>query len=147
MQIYVIVPGDTVETVAEKTESSLEAPIYANQLEYPYSLAIGQALFIPGESEAVRGIRTNGYAYTYISPWVLTETLAFLTELSVFSYGFTMTGDLVAPAREDAWMTEAARERGTLPLLVLTPLDEQGRFNNNFDYFDCGKSCLQGKSD
>lgn len=131
MQIYVIVPGDTVEAVAEKTESSLEALIYANQLEYPYSLAIGQALFIPGESEAVRGIRTNGYAYTYINPWVLTETLPYLTELSVFSYGFTMEGNLVAPPREDGWMTEAARGAETLPLLVLTPMDEQARFNNN----------------
>lgn len=131
MQIYIVVPQDTVEIIAEKTKSSLEALIYANQLVYPYSLAIGQAVFIPGEREAVREIRTNGYAYPYIEDGVLAKTLPYLTELSVFSYGFTMNGVLVEPPGDDVRMTKAAQETGTLPLLVLTPLDEQGRFNNN----------------
>ncbi|MFW5670131.1 MAG: LysM peptidoglycan-binding domain-containing protein, partial [Acetivibrio ethanolgignens] len=65
MEIYIVVPGDTIELIAQKTESDVETLIYANQLVYPYSLAIGQALLIPGERQAERGIRTNGYAYTY----------------------------------------------------------------------------------
>lgn len=129
--IYIVVPGDTVERIAEKTGSSLEMLIYANQLVYPYSLAVGQALFIPGEGRGERGIRTNGYAYTYIEPWVLSQTLPYLSELSVFSYGFTREGNLVSPPRDDTWMIEAAKEAETLPVLTLTPLDELGRFNNN----------------
>ncbi len=129
--IYIVVPGDTVERIAEKTGSSLEMLIYANQLVYPYSLAVGQALFIPGEGRGERGIRTNGYAYTYIEPWVLSQTLPYLSELSVFSYGFTREGNLVPPPRDDTWMIEAAKEAETLPVLTLTPLDELGRFNNN----------------
>lgn len=131
MEIYIVVPGDTIDAIAAKTGSDVEMIIYANQLVYPYSLAIGQALFIPSENEAWRGIRTNGYAYTYIDSWVLSQTLPYLSELSVFSYGFTMDGNLVEPPREDAWMIEAATEAGTLPILTLTPLDELGRFNNN----------------
>lgn len=131
MEIYIVVPGDTIDAIAAKTGSDVEMIIYANQLVYPYSLAIGQALFILGENEAWRGIRTNGYAYTYIDSWVLSQTLPYLSELSVFSYGFTMDGNLVEPPREDAWMIEAATEAGTLPILTLTPLDELGRFNNN----------------
>lgn len=130
MEIYIVVPGDTIELIAQKTESDVELLIYANQLVYPYSLAIGQALLIPGERQAERGIRTNGYAYTYIDSWVLSQTLPYLSELSVFSYGFTREGNLVNPPRDDAWMVEASRNAGTVPILTLTPLDEEGRFSN-----------------
>lgn len=131
MQIYVVVLGDTIEGISEKTGAPVETIIYANQLVYPYALAIGQALLIPGEQEADRGIRTNGYAYTYINSWVLNETLPYLSELSVFSYGFTMEGDLVKPPMEDVGMVQAARAAGVLPILTLTPLDASGQFNNN----------------
>lgn len=131
MQIYVVVLGDTIEGISEKTGAPVETIIYANQLVYPYALAIGQALLIPGEQEADRGIRTNGYAYTYINSWVLNETLPYLSELSVFSYGFTMEGDLVKPPMEDVGMVQAARAAGVLPVLTLTPLDASGQFNNN----------------
>ncbi|KSV58482.1 glycosyl hydrolase family 18 protein [Acetivibrio ethanolgignens] len=130
MEIYIVVPGDTIELIAQKTESDVETLIYANQLVYPYSLAIGQALLIPGERQAERGIRTNGYAYTYIDSWVLSQTLPYLSELSVFSYGFTREGNLVNPPRDDIWMIEAARNAETVPILTLTPLDEEGRFSN-----------------
>lgn len=131
MQIYVVVLGDTIEGISEKTGAPVETIIYANQLVYPYALAIGQALLIQGEQEADRGIRTNGYAYTYINSWVLNETLPYLSELSVFSYGFTMEGDLVKPPMEDVGMVQAARAAGVLPILTLTPLDASGQFNNN----------------
>lgn len=130
MEIYIVVPGDTIELISQKTESDVETLIYANQLVYPYSLAIGQALLIPGERQAERGIRTNGYAYTYIDSWVLSQTLPYLSELSVFSYGFTREGNLVKPPRDDVWMIEAARLAKALPILTLTPLDEEGRFSN-----------------
>ena len=130
MEIYIVVAGDTIELIAQKTESDVETLIYVNQLVYPYSLAIGQALLIPGERQAERGIRTNGYAYTYIDSWVLSQTLPYLSELSVFSYGFTREGNLVNPPRDDIWMIEAARNAGTVPILTLTPLDEEGRFSN-----------------
>ena len=81
-----------MQTLCNQPQSEDQLPqmemlIYANQLVYPYSLAVGQALFIPGEGRGERGIRTNGYAYTYIEPWVLSQTLPYLSELSVFSYG------------------------------------------------------------
>ena len=130
MQIYVVIPEDTVERIAEKTNSDLETLIYANQLVYPYSLAIGQAILIPEERNAQRSIRTNGYAYTYIEPWVLSQTLPYLSVLSVFSYGFTTEGNLVLPPRDDTWMIEEAKRTGTIPILTLTPLDAEGRFSN-----------------
>lgn len=133
MEIYVVNPGDNVDRIAAQHQVTAEQVIYANQLVYPYELAVGQALFIPSypDPKPERGAAANGYAYTYISPWVLEQTLPYLTELSVFSYGFSNGGYLIPPPRDDVWMTEQARAAGVLPILTLTPLGADGRFNNS----------------
>jgi spore germination protein len=130
MEIYIVVPEDTIEKIAEKTGSDTDTLIYANQLVYPYSLAIGQAIFVPQVGMPTREIQTSGYAYTYIDSWILSQTLPYLTRLCVFSYGFTMEGDLLYPPRDENFMIEAAKNFSVLPILTLTPLDEQGQFNN-----------------
>lgn len=133
MEIYVVNPGDNVDRIAAQHQVTAEQVIYANQLVYPYELAVGQALFISSypDPKPERGAAANGYAYTYISPWVLEQTLPYLTELSVFSYGFSNGGYLIPPPRDDVWMTEQARAAGVLPILTLTPLGADGRFNNS----------------
>ena len=72
-----------------------------------------------------------GYAYPFINPDNLDETLPFLTDLYVFSYGFTLEGDLVPPQSPDDWMIDRALEAGVRPILTLTPFGPDGRFNNN----------------
>ncbi len=112
MQIYVVVPGDNVDEISTRYGVPSESLIYANQLVYPYQLAIGQALLIPDapNQEERRVIVANGYAYTYISPWVLEQTLPYLTELSVFSYGFSEEGYLLPPPSDDVWMIGRSRK-------------------------------------
>lgn len=139
MLLYVIKAGDSVDSIAASYGVSVEALIYANQIPYPYGLAIGQAILIPGGAEEGEGgalqenrqtVVTNGYAYPFISNWVLEQTLPYLTELSVFSYGFTVEGYLVPPLWDDEPLIWKAREYGALPILTLTPFDTSGRFNN-----------------
>lgn len=132
MQIYVVKSDDTLDTIAASFGLSPELIAYTNQILSPYRLAVGQALLIPaGSSEEEKtGVYVNGYAYPYIRDWVLTETLPYLTTLSVFSYGFTTTGELVPPAVNDDWMIDKAWQQGVRPILTLTPFDESGRFNN-----------------
>lgn len=132
MQIYVVQPGDSVDTIAAFHGITPESVIYNNQIPYPYQLAIGQALLLSaGPSPASRReIRSNGYAYPYISPWVLEQSLPYLTELSVFSYGFAANGDLIPPSWDDTWMIAMAQAMRTLPILTLTPLGPDGMFNN-----------------
>ncbi|MDE6607313.1 MAG: LysM peptidoglycan-binding domain-containing protein [Lachnospiraceae bacterium] len=132
MQIYVVKSGDTLDTVAADFGIGIETIAYANQVLPPYRLAVGQALLIPTESDEKekRAVYVNGYAYPYIRDWVLTETLPYLTTLSVFSYGFTTSGELVPPAVNDDWMIEKALQQGVRPILTLTPFDESGMFNN-----------------
>lgn len=133
MQIHVVQSGDNVDAIAARYGIPTAVLIYGNQLVYPYRLTIGQALLIQDSAqEAVEKppLVTNGYAYPFISPWVLDETLPYLSELSVFSYGFTTEGDLVPPPLDDTWMIAAAWEKGTKPILTLTPFGPDGRFNN-----------------
>ncbi len=133
MAIYVVTPGDTVDTIASSYQIPASSIIDDNQLVYPYALAVGQALYLsdtpvrPGKPS----IQTGGYAYTYISPWVLSQTLPFLTELFIFSYGFDAEGNLLPPPLDDSSMISAAWQTGTRPILTLTPLDSSGQFNNS----------------
>ena len=132
MAIYVVRPGDSVDSIAASFEVNVGQIIYDNQLVYPYELALGQALLI---SEAARNpqgaVYVSGYAYPFISPWVLEQTLPFLSELPVFSYGFTREGELLPPPYgEDEWMIAEALRFGTLPVLTLTPFGPDGSFNN-----------------
>ncbi len=131
MEIYVVQPGNTVDQIASIYGISVERLIYDNQLIYPYELAVGQALFIDiGARQANRAIHVGGYAYPFISRWVLNQTLPFLSELYVFSYGFTGEGELLFPLWPDEWMIEAAGQYGTKAILTLTPFGVDGRFNN-----------------
>ena len=125
-----------MDAIAQSTGISVELLLWANQIEYPYRLAVGQSLYIPEEREAgadraTRGLYVFGYAYPFINSRVLDETLPYLTDLYVFSYGFTAEGNLVHSISDDRWMIQAARDAGVGPVMTLTPIDSSGTFNNN----------------
>lgn len=132
MEIYVVKSGDTVDSIAERYGIAVSSVIYDNQLTYPYPLALGQALLISAgaSAEPTYPAWVNGYAYPFIQREVLSQTLPYLSSLSVFSYGFTTDGDLVAPVQDDTFMINAALMTGVRPVLTLTPLGPDGNFNN-----------------
>lgn len=137
MEIYVVKQKDNVDQIARDFHIPVERLIRDNQLEYPYRLAVGQALLIMGDNpagekeEEKENLYAFGYAYPFINGQTLKNTLPYLTSLYVFSYGFTETGNLVFPTGDDSWMVENARAAGVRPVLTLTPLGADGRFNNN----------------
>ena len=75
-----------------------------------------------------RDLLVNGYAYPSISPQTLGWWLPRLTWVSAFSYGFRSDGSLILLSDED--ITEQAAAGGVGTLMVLTPLDENGAFND-----------------
>ena len=132
MEIYVVKPGDSVDSIAAAYGVPVDTVLYNNQIEYPYELAVGQALLLStgatqGEKKTVV---TNGYAYSFIKEEVLNETLLYLTELSIFSYGFTVEGNLLFPQLDDTFMINAAYANGVSSVLTLTPFGEDGNFSN-----------------
>ncbi|MBR1852355.1 MAG: LysM peptidoglycan-binding domain-containing protein [Lachnospiraceae bacterium] len=144
MRIYVVQRGDTLNEIAAESGVSVSQIALDNQLIYPYELAVGQALLLSDGSGSPNGsseleddislrksIFVSGYAYPFISRWVLEQTLPYLSELPIFSYGFTSYGELLAPEIDETWMIRAAQVKGVAPILTLTPLGPDGRFNNN----------------
>lgn len=71
----------------------------------------------------------NGYAYPSISKETLDWWLPRLSWVAAFSYGFTESGELVN--LEDEGVIQAANAVGVRPMMVLTPLDAAGNFNDN----------------
>lgn len=134
MEIYVVQPGDTVDSIALTFQLPPDSIIYVNQLIPPYALAVGQSLLLDTSPEsgpeALPSLVSFGYAYPYISPWVLNQTLPFLTDLCIFSYGFTAEGNLLPPPQDNTWMLDAARTFDVRTLLTLTPFGSDGQFNN-----------------
>lgn len=132
MTIYVVQPGDTVNRIANNYGVPASTIIFNNQLPYPYSLAVGQALLISIDTDnpSKRAIYSGGYAYPFISTWVLSQTLPYLSFLYVFSYGFNAEGHLIPPQLDDTFMITMAKQYGASPVMTLTPFDETGNFNN-----------------
>lgn len=132
MEIYVVKSGDTLANIAASYGVTEEKLIYDNQLIYPYRLAVGQALLVNvGENNnARRSAVIRGFAYPFISRYVLRESLPSLSELAIFSYGFTEEGKLLPPALPVEELIKIAYDYDVKPILTLTPLGSDGRFNN-----------------
>lgn len=71
----------------------------------------------------------NGYAYPSISEETLDWWLPRLSWVAAFSYGFTENGELVN--LDDESLIRPANAAGVRPMMVLTPLDAEGNFNDN----------------
>lgn len=136
MKIYVVQPNDSVDAIASSQNVSAQSIIYDNQLVYPYALAVGQALLL-SEADALEvpdasayPAYAGGYAYPFISRWVLQQTLPYLSDLFIFSYGFTTEGELIPPLLDDTFMITMAKDFGVAPILTLTPFGPDGQFSN-----------------
>lgn len=141
MHIYVAETGDTIERISERFGINPSYLAWINQINYPYRLAVGQALLIPdlrwpelekNRLETRPVVELGGYAYPWIEQAVLEETCQYLTSISVFSYGFTEEGALIPPDEaEEQRILETARRYNVSPVLVLTAIDSEGSFNND----------------
>lgn len=131
--IYEVSAGDTLYSIAQRFGVSVEQIRFDNQLEQQQPLVKGQALLILAEwlpQQTIPRFEITGYAYPFINKEILEETLQYINELLVFSYGFTTQGELIPPKVNDLPLIQRAWENGVRPILVLTPFDENDRFNN-----------------
>lgn len=141
MVIYTVRAGDTIDNIASRYDISADDIAYDNQIPFPYALAVGASLLLTQASYTLtsedilvsnsgRPAYSGGYAYPFISRWVLEQTLPYLTDLFIFSYGFTVDGALIPPALDDTFMITLAKNYGVAPVLTLTPFGPDGMFSN-----------------
>lgn len=128
--IHETAPGDTVPSIADQYRVPALQIVRNNPFltSQPF-LRQGQYLVIHYKDQSDRPLTADGYAYPFINMRLLGETLPYLGYLSVFSYGFTETGELI-PVYDEP-LLEAARVYGTKAVFVLTPFTEAGTFNSN----------------
>ena len=94
--IHIVQEGDSIASIAKQYGIST-LMIYRNNpyLLFDPILLIGEAVVIQFEGDKLESMFVDGYAYPYIQEDVLTETLLYLSSLSIFSYGFTTDGELI----------------------------------------------------
>ncbi len=126
-EIYTVQAGDTLFTIASSYGITVQE-LYQNNPELSLEAALypGQVLTIRFWGEKIRTLAINGYAYPFVDRQLLRRTLPFLTYLSVFSYGIRADGSLLIP--DDEEILSYTKTYQTLPVMVLTTIDESGNF-------------------
>lgn len=130
-EFYTVSEGDTLASIAEKTGLTERALLRRNPslIDDPV-LFPGRTLVLSYEEESNNPLIVNGYAYPFINGEVLGQSLPYLTDLTVFTYGFDQNGNLVYPEANDASIIEQALAGGASPVLLLSTLGPDGMFNN-----------------
>ena len=125
---YIVRRGDTLGNIAAQNGTTVMRLWQNNpQLGGTDRIQPGQMLVL-SYGGRLGTFAVNGYAYPGIDLRVLRRTLPYLTYLSVFSVGFDDAGRILPFSAE--LLVRMARQYQAKPLLVLTTLGEDGRFNN-----------------
>jgi spore germination protein len=127
---HTVVQGDTLFSIAQTYDVEPNQILQNNpQIAVNETLTPGDVLVITyAQEEIIDSVVINGYAYPFIDRTVLRKTLPFLTFLSIFTYGFTATGELIPI--EDEELIAIAEEFGVAPIMMLAPMDAEGAFNS-----------------
>ena len=127
---YTVQPGDGLYGISRRTGVSVRKLVRLNPVVAQEGvLRVGEVLnlSLKGEGKKLGPFRINGYAYPHIKEETLLAAMRYLTELSVFSYGFREDGTLVSTP--DDKLLKEARRFGVEPSLVLTSIDGSGQFS------------------
>jgi len=127
--VHNVLPGETLASISRQYGLSLRQLLRRNwPLDSQTVLQPGQVLVISYAEETLGGITTNGYAYPSIGETSLNSVLPYLSYLTPFTYGLNRTLRLLPPG--DQALLAAAERSGTLPLLHLSSLTEDGSFSS-----------------
>lgn len=127
--VHTVQQGETLFSIARQYQLTVNRLLQNNLfLKGNTSLHPGETLVIRYQSEGERCILVNGYIYPSACGEVLDETLPHLSYITPFSYGFKADGSLVT--LPDDWIAETARNNGVSPVMLLTTLNTEGKFDN-----------------
>lgn len=122
---YTVQEGDTLQKIADSNNISIMQLFrnnpYLSDRNYIYP---GENIIISYDTQKIRTIITNGFAYYFINRDILRKTLPFLTYLSIFNYKQNADGSLTDIDDED--MINMAKEYGVAPIMLTSAQSEQG---------------------
>lgn len=127
--VYRVVAGDNIYSVAQKTGATVNElwrnnPFLGGKTE----LEVGEVLTIVPEAPVYdREVSISGYIYPSVDRDVLRQTLPFLTNLVIFTYGIEENGELIGV--DDSEVIELARQYGTAPVMLVSTLGADGTFS------------------
>jgi len=132
-QSHIVQQGDTLQSIADLYKVPLMQIFRNNQSlsdrKYVY---VGETLVI---SHNTKGhITTNGFAYPFIQEETLYKTLPNLTYLSIFNYSSAEKGEIITYDENDSELIKIVKDYGTIPLMMLTTLNQQGEPNEKIAF-------------
>jgi len=126
---YTVQPGDTLFSIAASSGLNPRELLRLNPvLRGEYAVFAGQTLVLEDEGEREGSILVTGYAYPFVDKGLLQRELPYLSGLIPFTYGIQPDGSLVE--LDDTALIAAARQTGVTPVMHLSTLTEEGRFDN-----------------
>lgn len=126
--IHTVRSGETLASIAAAYNTTEMELLQKNpNLIQNRRLRTGQQITINFEGGNERNVYMNGYAYPYINRDVLTRALPYLTDLTLFSYGFTETGELIPI--NDQPLINLAYQYQAAPIMLISSITEDGNFS------------------
>lgn len=136
--ITVLFPDRTYTLQNEQSAQSVAQNngISAKML-YRNNIFLGGAANVPQGAQVVINYLENakipcflgGYAYDFISQRLLDSVISYMTYLMPFTYGFTESGELIAP--DDGRLIDTAYRYDVKPLMHLSTLTQYGNFSSS----------------
>lgn len=126
---HTVTASDTLASIANEYNTSVSAILRNNPTVTANNLPEGTILAITyRDVNPTRSIVLNGYTYPEIPQENLIRILPYLTFMTIFTYGFTNDGDLIAP--NDEALIQLALDFGVAPTMLISTLTNEGTFSN-----------------
>jgi spore germination protein len=127
---HTVAPGESLYTIAQSYQTTVQQLQAANPgITDPARILAGQTITIPVTTQKLGTIDVNGYALPGISSDILSETLPYLTYISIFSYQVKADGSMTPP--DDSAILQASLGEHAAPMMVITNSVEGQGFNSD----------------
>ena len=129
LQTHTVQRGDTLTGIADMYQTTPDALLRLNPVLHGQGVLYpGQILTVRTEEERLGTFSVNGYAYPFIDRTLLHTVLPYLSELTPFTYGLDIRGNIYAP--EDAPLIKLADQYRGSPVMHISTLRADGYFDN-----------------
>lgn len=145
MTIHIVEKKDTLYSLGKKYNVDYKQIAIDNGLLLNDNLVIGEALVIVNNSneEKLGNIEVNGYAFPSINKDLLESVLPYLTYISIFSYQILADGNIKTINDDD--IIQKAIDYDVMPLMVLTNIGENGKFDSDLAHLIFTDDNIQNK--